>query len=81
MPNQVVAESKNESVETKIYELLNKGEYTSEEIIKILNLDWDNKKLTSFLKSHAMVQTINKKPLKFTIKQSEELSLFNQQSN
>ncbi|MCX6150092.1 MAG: DNA-processing protein DprA [Ignavibacteriales bacterium] len=74
---QVISEPKIESFETIISELLNKGAYTSKEIIKILNLDWDSRKLTSFLKSHTKVQTINKKPLKFTMKQSEELSLFN----
>lgn len=75
---QLISEPNVISFEKTIYELLNKGEFTSNEIIKILNLDWDSRKLTSFLKSHMKVQTINKKPLKFTLKQSEELSLFNQ---
>jgi len=74
---QIISEPKVISYETIIYELLNKGEYTSKEIIKILNLDWDSRKLTSFLKSHTKIQTINKRPLKFTMKQSVELSLFN----
>jgi predicted Rossmann fold nucleotide-binding protein DprA/Smf involved in DNA uptake len=73
---QVVAEPKTEFIETKIYELLNKGEYSSKEIIKILSLNWSIKKITSFLKSLSIVTTLDKKPLKFTIKQSDELSLF-----
>src|SRR3989339_585002 len=73
----VVSEPKMEPIETKIYELLNEGAFTSKEIVKKLNLDWSVRKLTSFLKSHTKVQTINKKPLKFTIKQFEEFSLFN----
>jgi DNA protecting protein DprA len=75
--NQVTSEPKIESIETKIYELLNNGEYSSKEIAKILNLDWNSKKLTSFLKSNTMIKTLNQKPLKFTMKQTEELSLFN----
>lgn len=74
---QVVSEPKTEFIETKIYGLLNKGEYSSKEIIKILSLNWSIKKLNSFLKSLSIVTTIDKKPLKFTIKQSDELSLFN----
>lgn len=73
----VVSEPKMETIETKIYELLNEGVFTSKEIVKKLNLDWSVRKLTSFLKSSAKVQTINKKPLKFTRKQLEEFSLFN----
>lgn len=73
---QVVSEPKIEDVEIKICELLNKGEYSSKEIIKILSLNWGIKKLTSFLKSLSIVTTLDKKPLKFTIKQSDELSLF-----
>lgn len=75
--NQVVSEPNIESIETKIIELLKMGEFTSKEIAKKLNLDWDTKKLTSFLKSHSMVRTIKSKSLKFTFWQSEELSLFN----
>ncbi|MBU0559331.1 MAG: DNA-processing protein DprA [Bacteroidetes bacterium] len=75
--NQVVSEPNIESIETKIIELLKMGEFTSKEIAKKLNLDWDTKKLTPFLKSHSMVRTIKSKSLKFTFWQSEELSLFN----
>lgn len=74
---QVISEPKMETIETKIYELLNEGAFTSSEIVKKLNLDWSVEKLTSFLKSHTRVQTINKKPLKFTMKQLDEFSLFN----
>jgi len=75
---QIVSELKIDFNENIIFELLNKGEYTSKEIIAKLKLDWNPRKLTSFLKSQKNVKTINKKPLKFTISQQDEHTLFNQ---
>jgi predicted Rossmann fold nucleotide-binding protein DprA/Smf involved in DNA uptake len=76
--SQTFKEPKVDFNENNIYELLNKGEYTSKEIITKLKLDWNPRKLTSFLKSQKNVKTINKKPLKFTILQQDEYTLFNQ---
>ena len=61
-----------------IFELLKNGEYTSKEIINKLKLDWTPRKMTSFLKSKENVKKINKKPLKFTLVQQDEYTLFNQ---
>jgi len=76
--SQIVSEQKIEFNENIIFELLNKGEFTSKEIIAKLKLDWNPRKLTSFLKSQKNVKTINKKPIKFTISQQDEYTLFNQ---
>jgi DNA protecting protein DprA len=68
----------SEPTEDKIFELLIKGEYTSKEIINKLKLDWNPRKLTSFLKSQSNIKKINKKPLKFTILRQDDYTLFNQ---
>jgi DNA protecting protein DprA len=74
---QVVAEPKIEADEMNILSLLKKGEYTSKEIIKKLNLDWETKKMTAILKANNKVRIINKKPLKFTMKEKDDLTFFN----
>jgi len=76
--SQTVKEPKVDFNENDIYELLKNGEYTSKEIITKLKLDSNPRKLTSLLKSKEGVKTINKKPLKFTIVQQDEYTLFNQ---
>lgn len=61
----------NESVanyENKIFELLKTGEYAVKDILKKLQLTWTEKKLRDFLKTHKEIEIINKKPLRFTMK-------------
>jgi predicted Rossmann fold nucleotide-binding protein DprA/Smf involved in DNA uptake len=64
--------------ENKIIELLKTGEYTVKEITKKLQLSWSDKKLRDFLKSKKDIETLNKKPLKFTLKSiiQQQKSLF-----
>ena len=54
--------------EKKIIELLKNGEYAVKDIIKKINLNISEKKLRDFLKSHKEVETLNKKPLRFTLR-------------
>jgi predicted Rossmann fold nucleotide-binding protein DprA/Smf involved in DNA uptake len=54
------------NIEKDILELLNKGTYTSKEILLALKLDWDSRKLTSFLKKNPNVKAVEGKPAKFT---------------
>ena len=65
--------------ENKILDLLRTGEYAVKDILKRLQLNWTEKKLRDFLKSQKEVETINKKPLRFIIKDStaKQKLLFN----
>ena len=56
--------------EKKIIDLLRNGEYMVKEIMKKFNLNISEKKLRDFLRSHKEVETLNKKPLRFTLKSS-----------
>jgi len=64
--------------ENKIIDLLKTGEYAVKDIIKKLQLTWSEKKLRDYLKSKKEVETINKKPMRFTMKDStmKQKSLF-----
>jgi DNA processing protein len=64
--------------ENKIFELLKTGEYAVKDILKKLQINWPEKKLRDFLKSRAEVETINKKPMRFTMKNHtiKQISLF-----
>ncbi len=64
--------------ENKILDLLNTGEYAVKDILKKLELTWSEKKLRDYLKNQKEVETINKKPLRFTMKDSrlKQLSLY-----
>ena len=64
--------------ENKIFELLRTGEYAVKDILKKLQLDWTEKRLRDFLKVQKEVETINKKPQRFTMKNSliKQKSLF-----
>jgi hypothetical protein len=59
-------ENSKRYIEKEILEFLNKGTYTSKEILLGLKLDWDSRKLTSFLKKNPNVKTVAGKPAKFT---------------
>lgn len=76
--NQLVLKNNGVNEENKIFELLNTGEYTVKDILEKLELDWSKNKLRTFLKSKKEIETINKKPLRFTMKDSElkQLSLY-----
>lgn len=54
------------NIEKDILELLNKGTYTTKEILLALKLDWDSKKLTSFLKKNPNIKAVAGNPAKFT---------------
>ncbi len=75
------SQSINESpinYETEISLLLRTGEFTIKEIISKLHLPLTEKKIRDFLKNHKEVETINKKPLKYTSKEfvSKQRTLF-----
>ena len=57
-----------DSIEERIIELLRDGTYDSKTIVDKLGIDWSGRKVTSFLKNHAEVETVKGKPLKFTLK-------------
>jgi DNA processing protein len=54
------------NIENVILNLLNKGAYTSREILLALKLDWDSRKLTGFLKKNPNVKTIPGKPVRYS---------------
>lgn len=66
--------------ENKILDLLRTGEYAVKDILKRVQLTWTEKKLRDFLKGQKEVETINKRPLRFTMKDStvKQKLLFNQ---
>lgn len=64
------------NIEKDILELLNKGTYTSKEILLALKLDWDSRKLTSFLNKNPNVKAVVGKPAKFTRNDVVSPSLF-----
>lgn len=70
-------ESNKSDLEKNIIDLLNKGEYTSKEILQALNLDWDSRKMTNFLKKNPNVKMISgSKPSKFTLSDITSPTLF-----
>lgn len=68
--NQLILNEPTVNYENKILDLLKTGEYAVKDIIKKLQLNWSEKKLRDFLKNKNDVKTINKKPLRYTIKDS-----------
>jgi DNA processing protein len=64
--------------ETKIFELLKTGDYSIKDILRKIQFDWTEKKLRDFLKAHKEVEIINRKPLRFTLKNNvvKQQSLF-----
>jgi predicted Rossmann fold nucleotide-binding protein DprA/Smf involved in DNA uptake len=76
--NQLSSKEPAVNYENKIMDLLKTGEYAVKEIIKKLQLNWSEKKLRDFLKSRNEVEIINKKPLRYTLKNSpiKQKSLF-----
>ncbi len=76
--NQLSLNEPTVNYENKILDLLKTGEYAVKDIIKKLQLTWSEKKLRDYLKSKKEVETINKKPMRFTMKESaiKQKSLF-----
>jgi len=64
------------NLEKEILEFLNKGTYTSKEILLALNLDWNSRKLTGYLKKNPNVKMIAGRPAIFTRLDLESPSLF-----
>lgn len=64
------------NLEKEILEFLNKGTYTSKEILLALNLDWNSRKLTGYLKKNPNVKMIAGRPAKFTRIDLESPTLF-----
>ena len=65
----ILAKEMDIEFEKKILELLKKGEYTTKDILKRLDMNWSDTKLRDFLKTQKGIETINKKPLRYTGKQ------------
>lgn len=76
--NQLSLNEPTVNYENKILDLLKTGEYAVKDIIKKLQLTWSEKKLRDYLKSKKEVETINKKPMRYTMKDStiKQKSLF-----
>lgn len=76
--NQLSLNEPTVNYENKILDLLKTGEYAVKDIIKKVQLTWSEKKLRDYLKSKKEVETINKKPLRYTLKDStiKQKSLF-----
>lgn len=76
--NQLSLNEPTLNYENKILDLLKTGEYAVKDIIKKVQLTWSEKKLRDYLKSKKEVETINKKPLRYTLKDSiiKQKSLF-----
>ncbi|MCK6611372.1 MAG: DNA-processing protein DprA [Bacteroidia bacterium] len=64
------------TIEKDILEFLKKGTFTSKEILLGLKLDWESRKLSSFLKKNPNVKTIAGKPVKYTSTNLEAPTLF-----
>lgn len=63
----------SENYENKILNLLQTGEYTIKDIITKLQLTWSEKELRDYLKNNKDVETIAKKPLRFTTNKQKSL--------
>ncbi|MBN1337694.1 MAG: DNA-protecting protein DprA [Bacteroidales bacterium] len=66
--NQLSLNEPAVNYENEILDLLKKGEYTVKDILKKLQLTWSEKKLRDYLKSKKEIETTNKKPLRYTLK-------------
>jgi predicted Rossmann fold nucleotide-binding protein DprA/Smf involved in DNA uptake len=75
---QAAVHEPTENYKVRILGLLHAGEYSVKEIMKKLQLSLTEKQLRDYLKGHAEVETIHKKPIKYTLKDSaiKQTSLF-----
>jgi predicted Rossmann fold nucleotide-binding protein DprA/Smf involved in DNA uptake len=65
-PEIINSEDANRNIEKLLLDYLSKGAYTTREILLALKLDWESRKLTTFLKKNPNVKSIGGKPTKFT---------------
>ncbi|MEX2566398.1 MAG: DNA-processing protein DprA [Cyclobacteriaceae bacterium] len=65
-----------DEIEKQVLALLQKGEFSAKEILLILKLDWDSRKLSDYLKNNPNVKVVVGKPLKFTRNETFTPSLF-----
>lgn len=63
-----IVEEQAEIIENKIYNILRSVELTSKEIVQKAQIDCTPAKLTHYLKTLKDIEVINKKPLKFRLK-------------
>lgn len=66
----------SQSIDNQIIDFLKHGEFTSAEIKLGLNLEWDSRKLTNYLRKRPEIKTIESKPLKFTFNEQKTITLF-----
>lgn len=64
------------NVEKEILDFIHNGTYSSKEIILTLKIDWDSRKLSSFLKKNPNIKVVSGKPLKFTMNDVISPTLF-----
>ncbi len=64
------------NIEKELLELLKRDSYTTKEILLILKLDWDSRKLTTLLKKNPNVKSIGGKPSKFALNDNITPTLF-----
>lgn len=71
-----VYEVAGKNIEHEIMDLLKKGTYSAKEIMLTLKLDWEGKKLITFLKNNPNIKKLEGKPMRFSISDSIAPSLF-----
>jgi len=64
------------NIEKELLEYLKNGTYTAKEILLGLKLDWDSRKLSTFLKKNPNIIKIDGKPAKFTRNKITNQTLF-----
>jgi hypothetical protein len=64
------------NIEKELVEVLKKGSYSTKEILLILHLDWDSRKMTNMLKKNPNIKSIVGKPTKYTLNDSIIPNLF-----
>lgn len=64
------------NIEKEILEFLRYGTYTSKEVALALKIDWESRKMNTFLKKNPNIKTIAGKPAKYTLNDVTFLSLF-----
>jgi predicted Rossmann fold nucleotide-binding protein DprA/Smf involved in DNA uptake len=66
----------NRDIEKEILGLLKTGSFTVKEITETVKPDWDNRKLSGFLKKNPNIKTVSGKPVRYTIQDVIATSLF-----
>jgi predicted Rossmann fold nucleotide-binding protein DprA/Smf involved in DNA uptake len=76
--NKLMYVEDNVSIEKNILNLLSKGVFSAKEIDIALQLHWDLRKLTNYLKNNPRIKTVKGSPLKFTKLNGVPLDMFQQ---